>query len=259
MGDRVAVLKDGFLQQVGDAPAPLRQSDQRVRGGVHRVAVDEPLRVHRQRRRRSRHGVRRPQTVAFGSETLAKFPSLGQFSGQRVIVGIRPEDFEDAVVADEAPPDRRVHGQAKLVEALGSELMVHFVLDDAKTVNSGDPDAPEQELGEGISNAVARFSPRSKVHTDDAMEIAVNTDNLHFFDAQTPANAIAVVGGTGESRSALHGTGQDPPHEEALEQEEHDQRHRRLDERAGRSGGVRTARTRRPDWRSSPWSGRRLG
>ncbi len=102
-----------------------------------------------------------------------------------MIVGIRPEDFEDAVVADEAPPDRRVRGQAKLVEALGSELMVHFVLDDAKTVNSGDPDAPEQELGEGISNAVARFSPRSKVHTDDAMEIAVNTDNLHFFDAQT--------------------------------------------------------------------------
>ena len=83
------------------------------------------------------------------------------------------------------PPDRHVRGQAKVVEALGSELMIHFVLDDAKTVNSGDPDAPEQELGEGIANAVARFSPRSKVHTDDAMNIAVNSDNLHFFDAQS--------------------------------------------------------------------------
>ena len=64
--------------------------------------------------------------------------------------------------------------------------MVHFVLDDARTVNSGDPDAPEQELGEGISNAVARFSPRSRVQTsDDQIEVAVSTDNLHFFDAQT--------------------------------------------------------------------------
>ena len=64
--------------------------------------------------------------------------------------------------------------------------MVHFVLDDTKTVNSGDPDAPEQELGEGISNAVARFSPRSTVQTsDDQIEVAVTTDNLHFFDAQT--------------------------------------------------------------------------
>ena len=108
------------------------------------------------------------------------------YSGQRVILGIRPEDFEDAAIATDAPPDRRLRGTAKLVEALGSELMVHFVLDDAKTVNSGDPDAPEQELGEGISNAVARFSPRSRVQTsDDQIEVAVTTDNLHFFDAQT--------------------------------------------------------------------------
>ena len=101
------------------------------------------------------------QTVGFGPEVLARFPGLGQYSGQRVIVGIRPEDFEDSAIATDTPPDRRLRGTAKLVEALGSELMVHFVLDDANTVNSGDPDAPEQELGEGISNAVARYSPRS--------------------------------------------------------------------------------------------------
>ena len=50
--------------------------------------------------------------------------------------------------------------KVRLVEALGSELMVHFELDDAKRVNSGDPDAPEELLGEGVANAVARFSPR---------------------------------------------------------------------------------------------------
>jgi multiple sugar transport system ATP-binding protein len=185
MGDRVAVLKDGFLQQVGE-PQHLYDNPVNVFvaafiGSPSMNLYDANVNVD------DGHGTVSvgAQSVAFGPETIAKFPALGQYSGQRVIVGIRPEDFEDAAVADEVPPDRRIRGQARLVEALGSELMVHFALDDAKTVNSGDPDAPEQELGEGIANAVARFSPRSKVHSDDAMEIAVNTDNLHFFDAQT--------------------------------------------------------------------------
>jgi multiple sugar transport system ATP-binding protein len=184
MGDRVAVLKDGYLQQVdtpqhlydkptnvfvaafiGSPSMNLYDAGVDVDGGAGSVTIGS-------------------QTVAFGSQTLAKFPNLAQYSGQRVIVGIRPEDFEDAAIATNASPDRRLTGQVKLVEALGSELMVHFTID-AKTVNSGDPDAPEQELGEGIANAVARFSPRSHVHPDAPVEIAVSTENLHFFDANT--------------------------------------------------------------------------
>jgi multiple sugar transport system ATP-binding protein len=186
MGDRVAVLMDGYLQQVetpqglydhptnvfvaafiGSPSMNLYDGNVTVNDGGGTVTVGN-------------------QSVGFGPEVLTKFPGLGNYSGQRVILGIRPEDFEDAAIATDAPPDRRLRGEAKLVEALGSELMVHFVLDDARTVNSGDPDAPEQELGEGISNAVARFSPRSRVQTsDDQIEVAVTTDNLHFFDAQT--------------------------------------------------------------------------
>ena len=90
-----------------------------------------------------------------------KFPGLAGYSGRSVVVGIRPEDFEDAAIA-KVPEGRRINGQVKLVESLGSELMVHFSID-AKTVNSGDPDAPEQELGEGVANAIARFNPRSTV------------------------------------------------------------------------------------------------
>ena len=91
---------------------------------------------------------------------------------------------EDAVIEKETPADRRITGNVKLVEALGSELMVHFVID-AKTVNSGDPDAPEQELGEGIANAVGRFDPRSRIRPDEKVEVAVSTENLHFFDPDT--------------------------------------------------------------------------
>jgi len=61
--------------------------------------------------------------------------------------------------------------------------MVHISID-ATRVNSGDPDAPD-ELGEGVANTVARFSPRSRVRVDDDAQVVVTTDNLHFFDAQT--------------------------------------------------------------------------
>jgi multiple sugar transport system ATP-binding protein len=62
--------------------------------------------------------------------------------------------------------------------------MIHLAID-AKTVNSGDPDAPEELLGEGVANAVARFSPRSRVGIDENIEIAVAAENMHFFDSQT--------------------------------------------------------------------------
>lgn len=71
-----------------------------------------------------------------------------------------------------------------LLEALGSEIMVHFTLD-APTVDSGDPDAPDVTPGEGQTNAVGRFNPRSRVRMGDVIEIAVTTDNMHFFDPQT--------------------------------------------------------------------------
>jgi multiple sugar transport system ATP-binding protein len=61
--------------------------------------------------------------------------------------------------------------------------MVHFSLD-AKTVDSGDPDAPEDKVGDK-ANAVGRFNPRSRVRMGETIEIAVSTERLHFFDADT--------------------------------------------------------------------------
>jgi multiple sugar transport system ATP-binding protein len=185
MGDRVAVLKDGYLQQV-DTPQHLYDHPTNVFvgafiGSPSMNLYDATVEVGEGAGSVNLGG----QRVAFGQAILDRFPSLGRYSGQRVIVGVRPEDFEDAAIAAAVGPDRQIKGTCKLVEALGSELMVHFVLEGAKTVNSGDPDAPEQELGEGISNAVARFSPRSRVRADDVFDIAVSTDDLHFFDAQT--------------------------------------------------------------------------
>jgi multiple sugar transport system ATP-binding protein len=123
------------------------------------------------------------QTLSIGAETLAARPALRNYGGKHLIIGIRPEDFEDASLVPSSD-GKQLRGGVVLIEALGSELMVHFTLD-ASTVDSGDPDAPEEKAGAGQANAVGRFNPRSRVHMGDTIEIAVSTENMHFFDAQT--------------------------------------------------------------------------
>ena len=70
-----------------------------------------------------------------------------------------------------------------LIEALGSEIMVHFHID-APTVDSGDPDAVEEKAG-STSNAVGRFHPRSKARIGESIEVAISVENMHFFDMKT--------------------------------------------------------------------------
>jgi multiple sugar transport system ATP-binding protein len=188
MGDRVAVLKDGYLQQVGapqhlyDEPtnvfvaAFIGSPSMNLYEGVVTLNGEKSVQIG-------------PQRVGLAPESLERHPALQKYNGQPIVVGVRPEDFEDAAVATGVPPDRRLKATVRLVEALGSELVVHFELDGTNRVNSGDPDAPEELLGAGVANAVARFSPRSRVHVDQDVEITVASENLHFFDA---SNHLAI-------------------------------------------------------------------
>jgi multiple sugar transport system ATP-binding protein len=183
MGDRVAVIKDGYLQQV-DTPQNLYDSPTNVFvaafiGSPSMNLYDATM-----------HVGDGGSSVEFGSqsvvvpeEVLQKRPALRNYDGKRVVLGIRPEDFEDAAVVSNPAEDRRIKANVKLVEALGSELMVHMLID-AKRVDSGDPDAPDEIHGEGYANVVARFSPRSRVRVDEDVDIVVNADNMHFFDGQ---------------------------------------------------------------------------
>ena len=180
MGDRVAVLKDGYLQQV-DTPQNLYDHPTNV---FVAAFIGSPS-MNLYEARIEGH------TLRLGSQTLALEPSLfdrystlNSYDGRSLIVGIRPEDFEDATLAESTAADRRLMAPVTLIEALGSEIMVHFAID-APTVDSGDPDAPDVTPGEGQANAVGRFNPRSGVRMGEVAEIAVSTENMHFFDPQT--------------------------------------------------------------------------
>ncbi len=183
MGDRVAVIKDGLLQQVA--------TPQELYDGPDNVFVAAFIGSPSMNLYEAELGADSitigSNRLALGEQALANRPALKAHVGSTVIVGVRPEDLEDAAVLNENPADRRLTSTVTLVESLGSEVMVHFDID-ARPVDSGDPDAvqdlPTGDEG-GTSSAVGRFSPRSRVRAGEQVEIVVDTDRLHFFDPDT--------------------------------------------------------------------------
>ncbi len=200
MGDRVAVIKRGVLQQVdgpqrlydrpgnlfvaafiGSPSMNLFEADLAVRDGTASVTLGS-------------------QTLAVDPSTLDARPALRDYDGRRVIVGIRPEDMHDAALVADHPADRRLRARVDLTEALGHEIIAHYTID-ARPVVSEETKELAAELGEdavaGLERSasdqraavVSRFDPRSRVRTGDEVEVAVDTDRLHFFDPET---ALAV-------------------------------------------------------------------
>ena len=182
MGDRVAVIKDGYLQQV-DTPQNLYDRPNNI---FVAAFIGSPS-MNLYESTISFNGDQGSVTIGsqkleLAPEALAKRPALRNYDGKRVAVGIRPEDFEDAAMEPDHPEARMLTAPVTLLESLGSEIMVHFKLD-APSVESGDPDAVD--TGDAVPDAVGRFNPRSQVRTGQPAKIAVSTENLHFFDAET--------------------------------------------------------------------------
>jgi multiple sugar transport system ATP-binding protein len=183
MGDRVAVLKDGFLQQV-DTPQNLYDHPANVFVGAFIGSPSMTLFEGTIDLSGVPSMTLGAYEIGLSPECVERTPALRDYDGRSIIIGIRPEDYQDAALAPEVPENQRITSKATLIEALGSEIMVHFRLD-APTVDSGDPDAIEEASGLDTANAVGRFDPRSRVRLGDAIEVAVSTENTHFFDPQT--------------------------------------------------------------------------
>ncbi len=191
MGDRVAVLKDGYLQQV-DTPQNLY--DHPVNVFVAAFIGSPSMNLFEATVTLAGDGGSiqlGSHTLGLGPETLQKHPNLRNFDGKQIIIGIRPEDYEDASIATDVPENQRITSKVSLLEALGSEIMAHFRVD-APTVDSGDPDAAEDKGHAGTANAVGRFNPRSTARMGQEIQIAISTENMHFFD---PTTRMAIADG----------------------------------------------------------------
>jgi multiple sugar transport system ATP-binding protein len=194
MGDRVAVMRKGELQQA-DEPQELYDHPVNifVAGFIGSPAMNM-LEATLQREDGSMKVVAGSQEIALDGETLAQRPALQGYEGRKVVLGIRPEDLEDRQLAGETAHGGMLHGKVTLREALGAELMVHFSVDappaftaDMKELaeDVGDAERAEAHAQKTSSILVGRFGARSRVRSGEEIEVAVDTRQLHFFDVDT--------------------------------------------------------------------------
>ncbi len=194
MGDRVCVLKRGFLQQV-DTPQNLYDSPDNVfvAGFIGSPSMNL-MRLTLGGTADNMSVEIEGQTLKIDPQVAQAKPALAGFLGREVVVGIRPEDMEDAEIATDAPGDRKLRTHCTLIEALGSELIVHFPLAvESFSIMDAEfegEDAVEQAKDEqGRTIYVGRFSPRSRARIGSELEVVVDTARFHFFDPES-GNAI---------------------------------------------------------------------
>jgi multiple sugar transport system ATP-binding protein len=192
MGDRVAVVRKGLLQQV-DRPQVLYDHPVNlfVAGFIGSPAMnlfDATLRGDDSSLAIEFGGFRLPVPP----EVVAARPDLRRYRDRLVVVGIRPEDMEDAALAGDAPPEQRITALVELREELGSDVVVHFTIaappamtDDAKelAVDVGQEalDAVQQQAEGGKTAVLARLSPRTTARKGERIDLVVDTGRLHFF------------------------------------------------------------------------------
>jgi multiple sugar transport system ATP-binding protein len=192
MGDRVAVMRKGELQQV--AP-PQELYDRPVNLFVGGFIGSPSMNMLEATLRREADGRLRAdlggQSLILDDELTAARGGLTAYVDQPIVLGIRPEEIEDAQLDASSPADRRLRGVLRLREALGSEIMAHLEVD---VRAASTEDAAELAADLGVSSlddqrpgttVVARFGPRSQAAEGDTVEVRVDTRNLHFFDPAT--------------------------------------------------------------------------
>jgi multiple sugar transport system ATP-binding protein len=196
MGDRVAVMRKGELQQVA---TPQDLYDRPVNLFVGGFIGSPAMNMLEAALVKSNGGLAVEaggQRLSIDQELISAQPALKSYEGKKVVLGIRPEDLEDAAIAKDVPADRRLKGKVELIEALGSEIMAHFTIDAPPALTEdvrelaqdvGDERAVE-EAAEGSrqhTTMVGRFDSRAEVKEGEIAEVAVDTRGLHFFDPET--------------------------------------------------------------------------
>jgi multiple sugar transport system ATP-binding protein len=197
MGDRVAVMRKGELQQMAE-PQKLYDSPKNL--FVASFIGSPAMNIFEAKVERRGDGLALElgdQELRVPDDVARRRPALAGYAGRALAVGIRPEHLEDAAVARNG--GARLRGHVLLTEALGSEILAHVELN-AKPVVTDDVvegavvNAEEHEVaadlmgdhGDGNKTTfVGRFDPTSRVKPDSDVELDVDTEKLQFFDLET--------------------------------------------------------------------------
>jgi multiple sugar transport system ATP-binding protein len=198
MGDRVAVMRNGFLQQIA-APNELydRPHNLFVAEFIGSPAMNLVL-AELERADGEMWAAFGPHRVRLEQTTLDKHPGLPSYEGRQVVLGIRPEDMEDAAVVRESHPDRVISVVCEIREDMGSEVYVHFGVPadpvatrevvEALVVEDAEDEearlAAERARGGGVV-FIARLDRTTSARERQQIALEVDVTRLHFFDPET--------------------------------------------------------------------------
>jgi multiple sugar transport system ATP-binding protein len=196
MGDRIAIIRKGQLQQVGpptelfDKPENLFVAEFIGSPSMNLVEA----RVYRENG--SLYADIAGQPLLVDPQTLSERPALRSYAGKQLIVGIRPQDFEVRVAGTHHRRGCQLQAKVELVEALGTETNVHFcvdappvitdeVLELAADLGTDEAARVEQRARQGRNEFTARIDPKIQVRPGTTIDLSVDTSQMHFFDRET--------------------------------------------------------------------------
>jgi multiple sugar transport system ATP-binding protein len=204
LGNRVAVLEHGVLQQV----APPQELYKRPANLFVASFIGSPamnlLEATVERGDGGPQACFGTHRLTVGEQAVRAHPGLEDYLGRKVILGIRPEHLEDAALVPDAAPGSVLDMQVELREELGSEVDMHCRLGGAvgpelaervapvHPVAAGEPGAAAQDAVAPLTAAiVARMDPRTTLAESQTARVHVDLAALHFFDPQTGASLRA--------------------------------------------------------------------
>jgi len=191
LGDRVAVMRKGELQQVGPPHELYSRPVNLFVGGF----IGSPAMNMLEARLEANNGRLTvdvgDQQLELDDELVAARPGLRANVGKTVVLGVRPENMEDPALLPDHPRERRLRGTVELREDLGSDVVVHLGVD-AKPALTEDLRELARDVGEeqrlreaAHATIVGRFGARSALETGETVDVVVDTSALHFFDLET--------------------------------------------------------------------------
>ena len=204
LGSRVAVLRHGVLQQVA-SPQELyrRPANLFVAGFIGSPAMNL-IEATLQRGAAGPAGpgpggsgpgspevIFGPHRLRVPAGVLREHPALEKYLGRTVVVGIRPENLEDAALVPDAAPESVLDVSVELREELGAEVNAHCTVGvpplqvAAVAIGDSEPDPAEIEEVPQIPAIIARLDPRTQVREGERARLHVDLDSLHFFDPDT--------------------------------------------------------------------------
>jgi multiple sugar transport system ATP-binding protein len=197
MGDRVAVMRKGELQQVAPPQELYERPVNIFVGGFIGSPAMNLVEATIDRRNGSFVAKVGSQELTIDEQAVKARPKLEEYAGRQVVLGIRPESLEDASLEPDIPEDRHIKGVVVLREPLGSEIVAHFEVD-APPALTEDVRELARDVGQestvqaggeedGKAVMVGRFGPRSRVKNGDTIDVAVDTSAVHLFDPETGA------------------------------------------------------------------------